>query len=450
MANKTKFVCSNCGANSAVYLGKCPVCGEWNTYEEESINTKKNERIFTRSKQSPQKIEQISLKEEMRIATPISEFNRVLGGGIVPGSLILLGGEPGIGKSTLVLQLGLALKQKVLYISGEESLQQIKLRAERLANSSNELFLLSETLLENALQAVEDMKPDIVIIDSIQTLQTEKLDSIPGTISQIKECATVIQNYAKTNHIAFIIIGHITKDGTIAGPKLLEHIVDTVLQFEGDNNFIYRILRSSKNRFGSTSEIGIFEMRNSGLEEVTNPSELLMSHSKEDYSGVSIAAVMEGVRPLLIEVQALVSSAVYGNPQRSTTTFDIRRLNMLLAVLEKKAGFRLSAKDVFLNTAGGIKIYDPSLDLAIIIAILSSDLDVNIHKNICFAGEVSLTGEIRPVSRIEQRINEAQKLGFKKIFVSKYSKNLNVQNYSIEVVLVNNIQEVFKNLFSFK
>jgi len=448
---KSTYVCASCGAHSATWIGKCPVCGEWNTYveevtvEEKSLHKKKFTQVA-----KPVLINEVEAKSEKRIVTNSNELNRVLGGGIVPGSLILLGGEPGIGKSTLALQVALNLPFKVLYVSGEESQQQIKLRSDRLQQSENQCFILSETSLENIFQNIDELNPKIVVIDSIQTIQTEKLESTPGTISQIRECTSVIQRYAKQTGVAFVIIGHINKEGSIAGPKLLEHIVDTALQFEGDRNYMYRIVRSVKNRFGSTSEIGIFEMKNTGLREVTNPSELLMSQSNEAVSGVSISATIEGIRPLLIEVQALVSSAVYGTPQRSSTTFDVRRLNMLLAVLEKRAGFRLSSKDVFLNIAGGIKVVDTALDLAVITSILSSDLDFAIPKNVCFAGEIGLSGEIRPVTRIEQRISEAEKLGMKQIFISRHTKNLDIKRFDIQVIPVGKVYEVFQKLFGKK
>jgi DNA repair protein RadA/Sms len=448
---KSTYVCASCGAHSATWIGKCPVCGEWNTYVEEVTVEEKSlhKKRFTQVAK-PVLINEVEAKSEKRIVTNSNELNRVLGGGIVPGSLILLGGEPGIGKSTLALQVALNLPFKVLYVSGEESQQQIKLRSDRLQQSENQCFILSETSLENIFQNIDELNPKIVVIDSIQTIQTEKLESTPGTISQIRECTSVIQRYAKQTGVAFVIIGHINKEGSIAGPKLLEHIVDTVLQFEGDRNYMYRIVRSVKNRFGSTSEIGIFEMKNTGLREVTNPSELLMSQSNEAVSGVSISATIEGIRPLLIEVQALVSSAVYGTPQRSSTTFDVRRLNMLLAVLEKRAGFRLSSKDVFLNIAGGIKVVDTALDLAVITSILSSDLDFAIPKNVCFAGEIGLSGEIRPVTRIEQRISEAEKLGMKQIFISRHTKNLDIKRFDIQVIPVGKVYEVFQKLFGKK
>jgi DNA repair protein RadA/Sms len=445
---KTRYVCSNCGATSATWLGKCPVCGQWNTYIEERINDKNSiKQTSLSASDEAMLLKNISGTKEKRINTNNTELNRVLGGGIVPGSIILLGGEPGIGKSTLALQMSLNLDMPILYVSGEESQHQIKLRADRIKSSENQCFIFTNTSLENILQTTDKIKPKIVVIDSIQTIQTEHLESTPGSISQIRECTSIIQRYAKKHNIAFIIIGHINKEGSIAGPKILEHIVDTVLQFEGDKNYMYRIVRSIKNRFGSTSEIGIYEMKNNGLREVINPSELLLSQSNEPVSGISIATTIEGVRPLLIEVQALVSSAAYGTPQRNSTSFDIRRLNMLLAVLEKRAGFKLSSKDVFLNIAGGLKINDTALDLAIIASVLSSDLDLPIQKNICFCGEIGLSGEIRPANRTEQRIAEAQKLGMKKIFISKYTKNLNTNRFDIQIVKVGKVSEIFQYLF---
>lgn len=448
---KSKYVCSNCGANSATWLGKCPMCGEWNTYEEEVVSTGKHSAQIVHVKESkPVKINEISSKNQPRLNTNSQELNRVLGGGIIQGSLILLGGEPGIGKSTLALQVALNLDITVLYVSGEESLQQIKLRADRVNPNSENCYVHAEVSLENILTTIDNIQPQLVVIDSIQTIQTERLESTPGSVSQVRECTTLIQRYAKQADIPFIIIGHINKEGSIAGPKILEHIVDTVLQFEGDRNFMYRILRGIKNRFGSTSEIGIFEMIQTGLREVTNPSELLMSQGNENVSGVAIAGTLEGIRPLLIEVQALVSSAVYGTPQRSSTTFDLRRLNMLLAVLEKRAGFRLSTKDVFLNIAGGIKVIDTAMDLAVIASVLSSDLDLPIPKHICFAGEIGLSGGVRPVSRIEQRISEAQKLGLSEIYISKYTKGIDFSRFKIKITQVSKVEEVFRNLFGRK
>jgi DNA repair protein RadA/Sms len=452
LKTKTIFFCKECGAQSPKWLGKCPACGNWNTYEEENVQVSSNKSVLTlpkKEKTKPKLLSGINLQEQTRIDTGNNEFNRVLGGGLVPGTIILIGGEPGIGKSTLALQIALkATNLKTLYISGEESEQQIKLRALRINKNSDNCLILNESSLENIVFHAIEIKPDLLVIDSIQTMQTEKVDSSPGTVTQIRECTNELLKLAKTYSIPTILIGHITKDGSLAGPKLLEHMVDTVLQFEGDRNHIYRIIRAVKNRFGSTSELGIFEMQQSGLREVPNPSELLLSQNEEDMSGVAISASVEGIRPFLIEVQALVSSAVYGTPQRSSTGFDLRRLNMLLAVLEKRAGFRLAQKDVFLNIAGGIKVDDPAIDLAVICAILSSDQDLSIDRTKCFAGEVGLTGEIRPVTRIEQRIIEAEKLGFTEIFISKHNKIQSLQNkFKIKISLAAKVDEVFKAMF---
>jgi len=450
---KTVYVCQNCGGKSPKWIGKCPYCNEWNTYVEEieQIQHPKHQ-THTQSKiqkATPQLISQITSSEDVRVDMLNNEFNRVLGGGLVSGSLVLIGGEPGIGKSTLILQIALNQhKLKTLYVSGEESAQQIKLRADRISQNSSNCYILSETLLENILLQVEEMNPDLVVIDSIQTIFSDKIESSPGSVSQVRECTSIIQRYAKETNTAFIIIGHINKEGNIAGPKALEHIVDTVLQFEGDTNYLYRILRSAKNRFGSTSEIGIFEMQNTGLREVLNPSELLLSHSDEQLSGVAISSTIEGIRPFLIEVQSLVSTAAYGIPQRSSTGFDLRRLSMLLAVLEKRAGFRLSTKDVFLNIAGGIKVDDPAIDMAVICAVLSSNHDLFIPRTVCFSGEVGLTGEIRPVTRIEQRIGEAQKLGFEEIYISKYNrKGIDFSKYEIKIHFIGKVDELFRRLF---
>ena len=448
---KSIYTCQNCGAQSPKWLGKCLSCGEWNTFVEEIIEKKKNQGKLSvqLSKNQALTLENIKAVKTQRISVGINEINRVLGGGIVPGSLILLGGEPGIGKSTLVLQLALQLKEeKILYTSGEESLQQIKLRAERLKISNNNCLFLNETSLEHLIAHTEQIKPDLLIIDSIQTLSTETIESSPGSVSQVRECTSVLLKFAKKNNVAIILIGHINKEGSIAGPKVLEHIVDTVLQFEGDTNFLYRLLRANKNRFGSTNELGIFEMRSDGLREITNPSEQLISKINDDISGTAIASTVEGARSFLIEIQALVSSAAYGTPQRSSTGFDLRRLNMLLAVLEKRAGFKLIAKDVFLNIAGGIKINDPAIDLAVICSILSSNIDIAIDHKTCFAAEVGLTGEIRAVSRIEQRIAEAAKLGFKKIYVPKLNKGYTASDFKIDIVKVGRVDEVFRTLFS--
>ena len=450
---KTAFFCSNCGAQSAKWMGKCNSCGEWNTLTEEVIHREeKGTRAihghpFTAKK--PAKISEITFDQEARINAHDQELNRVLGGGIVPGSLILIGGEPGIGKSTLMLQVALKCSdQKILYISGEESDQQIRMRAERIGIQNEQCFILTETNTQALFQHIDDLHPGIIIVDSIQTLQTDLIESSAGSISQIKECAAELQKYSKLSHTPVFLIGHITKDGNLAGPKILEHMVDTVLQFEGDRNYGYRILRSLKNRFGSTSELGIYEMNDTGLREVSNPSEILLSQRDDNVSGIAIAAMVEGLRPMLIETQALVSSAVYGTPQRSTTGFDVRRLNMLLAVLEKRSGFRLGHKDVFLNIAGGIKVDDPAIDLAVVAAVLSSNQDQPIDSKTCFAAEVGLSGEIRPINRAEQRISEADKLGFSRIFISKYNtKGIDRKRFSIEIIAVGKIEEVYRKLF---
>jgi DNA repair protein RadA/Sms len=431
-------------------VGRCSSCGEWNSFVEEIISTEKSSaRLSSPNSSRPVLLSDIKLQELKRMDTGNTEFNRVTGGGVVPGSLILLGGEPGIGKSTLVLQIAMNLSErKVLYISGEESLQQLKMRASRLSSKESNCFFLCETSLENILQQVESEKPDLLIIDSIQTMMTEMAESSPGSVTQIRECTTGLMKLAKSLHIAMILIGHINKEGSLAGPKVLEHIVDTVLQFEGDRNHFYRILRSAKNRFGSTSELGIYEMQQDGLHEVKNPSEMLLSHHNEGLSGTAIAASMEGMRSFLIEVQALVSSAAYSTPQRSATGFDLRRLNMLLAVLEKRAGFKLMVKDVFLNIAGGLRVDDPAMDLSIIAAILSSNFDASINKQIVFAGEVGLTGEIRPVNRIEQRIAEAEKLGFQEIYLSQYNHGIDFSRFNIKINQVQRIEKMIRMLFS--
>jgi DNA repair protein RadA/Sms len=450
--SKTVFVCQNCGVESPKWIGRCPSCKEWNTYHEEIITpASASEPSFLSGmdKRKPELLDSIEANEKNRHKTGISELDRILGGGMVSGSLILLGGEPGVGKSTLALQLALALKNtKILYVSGEESEEQISLRAHRLKDSNPQCYILSETELENILVHSENIKPGLIIIDSIQTIHTGMLESSAGSVSQVRESAAQLLKYSKITGIPVFLIGHITKDGTLAGPKVLEHIVDVVLYFEGDNNYVYRILRSVKNRFGSTSEIGIFEMTERGLKEVNNPSDLFINQHDEPLSGISIAATVDGLRPFLIETQALVSSAVYGTPQRSSTGFDIRRLNMLLAVLEKRAGFRLGIKDVFLNIAGGIKVNDPAIDLAIISSVLSSNLDIPIPREICFAGETGLSGEIRPVSRIEQRMREASKMGFKKIYISKFHKAASFKDIEIEVVPVGKIENLVRALFS--
>ena len=449
---KTIFVCQNCGAESPKWIGRCPSCKEWNTYHEEIISASSSREsglVRNLEKRKPELLDNIKAYDQNRRKTTISELDRILGGGMVSGSLILLGGEPGVGKSTLALQLALALKQTtILYVSGEESEEQISLRAQRLKNSNPLCYILCETDLESILTHSENLKPGLIIIDSIQTISTGMLDSSAGSVSQVRECAAQLLKYSKITGIPVFLIGHITKDGTLAGPKVLEHIVDVVLYFEGDNNYVFRILRPVKNRFGSVAELGIFEMVETGLREVTNPSEMFINQHDEPLSGISIAATIDGLRPFLIETQALVSSAVYGTPQRSSTGFDIRRLNMLLAVLEKRAGFRLAVKDVFLNIAGGIKVTDPGIDLSIISSVLSSNLDIPLPRQICFAGETGLSGEIRPVSRIEQRIREASKMGFRKIYFSKYQKIAALKGLEIEVIPVGKIEQLVKLLFS--
>ena len=450
--NKTVYVCQNCGAESPKWIGKCPACKEWNTYHEEIIPASDNKNmsfVAGQEQRKPERLDEIKHNEFGRQLSGISEFDRILGGGIVQGSLILLGGEPGVGKSTLALQIALALKgKKILYVSGEESEEQISLRAGRMKKQNAECYILGETELERILVHSENLKPGLIIIDSVQTINSSSLESSAGTVSQVRECAAKLLKYSKITGIPIILIGHITKDGTLAGPKVLEHIVDVVLYFEGDNNYVYRILRAAKNRFGSTSELGIFEMAENGLREVINPSELFINQREESLSGIAIAATVDGIRPFLIETQALVSTAVYGTPQRSSTGYDIRRLNMLLAVLEKRAGFKLGSKDVFLNIAGGLKVNDPALDMAILGSILSSNLDIPIHSATCFAGEAGLSGEIRPVARIEQRIREADRMGFSKIFVSKYNKNIAVENVKIQVVTVGKIENLVRALFN--
>ena len=450
---KTVYVCQNCGVDSPKWIGKCPSCGEWNSYVEE-IFSKDSAPKFQMAgveitKQKPILISDVETDDETRIDTSSNELNRVLGGGLVPGSLVLIGGEPGIGKSTLVLQVVLNLKgRRTLYISGEESVKQLKLRAERLKFDNPDCYIVSETSLEQIFVHIQNIQPDVVIVDSIQTVSTEMIESSPGSVSQVRECTANLLKFCKTTSIPVLLIGHINKEGSIAGPKVLEHIVDTVLQFEGDQHYMYRILRPIKNRFGSTSELGIFEMQQNGLREVSNPSELLLSQNHEGLSGVAIASAIEGIRPFLIEVQALVSSAAYGTPQRSSTGFDLRRLNMLLAVLEKRAGFKIAQKDVFLNIAGGIKVNDPAIDLAVISAILSSNVDIAIEKQVCMAGEVGLSGEIRPINRIEQRILEAEKLGFKKMIIPDINlKSINLTKLNIELIRVKKVEEAFRVLF---
>lgn len=447
---KTSFFCQNCGTQYSKWQGQCNACKEWNTIVEEVIQKeeKTSWKPTSEVKKAPKplRIKDIDSTQEIRLDTSDGELNRVLGGGLVPGSLTLLGGEPGIGKSTLLLQIALKLPYKTLYVSGEESQKQIKMRAERIENRFENCFILTETKTQNIFKQIQEMEPEIVIIDSIQTLHTDYIESTAGSISQIRECTAEIIKFAKETNVPVLLIGHITKDGTIAGPKILEHMVDTVLQFEGDRNHVYRILRSLKNRFGSTAEIGIYEMQGSGLREVANPSEILISHKDEELSGTAIASTLEGMRPLMIEIQALVSTAVYGTPQRSTTGYNAKRLNMILAVLEKRAGFRLGAKDVFLNVTGGISVDDPAIDLAVVAAILSSNEDIPVGKDFCFAGEVGLAGEIRPVNRVEQRILEAEKLGFSTIFVSKYNK-ISLKETLIQVKLVAKIEDVVSELF---
>ena len=431
-------------------LGRCPVCGEWGTYEEEVVESGRNAgvskyRTIDKSA-APKRLQDIVATEESRIDMQNGELNRVLGGGLVPGSLVLLGGEPGIGKSTLALQVLMQMGgRKTFYASGEESVRQLKLRAERLAGNAENLFISSETSLERILDQVKELEPEVVVVDSIQTIGTETIEASIGSLSQVRECAARIMEFAKTRNIPFIIIGHINKEGSLAGPKVLEHIVDTVLQFEGDQHYMYRILRAQKNRFGSTSELGIYEMRAEGLREVSNPSELLLSTAREGLSGIAIAAAVEGVRPFLIEVQSLVSSAAYGTPQRSSTGFDGRRLNMLLAVLEKRVGFKLLQKDVFLNIAGGLRVQDPAIDLAVLAAVLSSNMDIALDAGTCLCGEVGLAGEIRPVTRIEQRITEAQKLGFKRIMIPAEQK-VDTKRFTIEIVPVKKVTDAFRML----
>ena len=447
---KIQYVCSSCGAKAPQMIGRCPVCGEWGTYEEEESQDLGSKKGVVSRGAHPQRVQDVQAQEEMRIDMQSSELNRVLGGGLVPGSLVLLGGEPGIGKSTLALQVLMKMgARRTLYASGEESAKQLKLRAERLAGSPDNLYIMAETSLERILDSVAQLQPDVVVVDSIQTIGTESIEASIGSLSQVRECAAKILQYAKETNTPFIIVGHINKEGALAGPKVLEHVVDTVLQFEGDQHYVYRILRAQKNRFGSTSELGIFEMQQDGLREVNNPSELLLSYNRDGLSGIAIAAAVEGVRPLLIEVQALVASAAYGTPQRSSTGFDGRRLNMLLAVLEKRVGFKLLQKDVFVNIAGGLRVNDPAIDLAVLAAVLSSNMDIALDEQICITGEVGLAGEIRPVNRIDQRIREAEKLGFKTIIVPKGQK-FNTQNLKIQVVEISRVVEAFKFLFKKK
>ncbi|MFT3910001.1 MAG: DNA repair protein RadA [Ferruginibacter sp.] len=453
---RSAFFCQNCGYESSKWVGKCPSCEQWNTFVEEVIvkgndKTEKEDwkELSGKGKLKTVSINDVSSAEEKRIVTADPELNRVLGGGIVMGSIVLVAGEPGIGKSTLFLQIGLMLKDVVtLYISGEESEQQIKMRADRVGKSNDDFYLLTETNTQTIFKEIKKLKPQIVIVDSIQTLQSPFVESSPGSISQIRECAAELQRYAKETNTPVFLIGHITKDGNIAGPKILEHMVDTVLQFEGDRHYAYRLLRTLKNRFGSTSELGIYEMSGEGMRSVTNPSEILITQKEDQLSGIAIAATIEGIRPLLIETQALVTQSVYGTPQRTVSGFDLRRLQLLLAVLEKRGGFHFGVKDVFINIAGGIKVEDPSIDLAIVCALLSSYEDAPLPQHICFAGEVGLSGEIRAVNRIEQRIAEAEKLGFEKIILSKYNaKSLGKLKFKIDVVALGKVEEVYKYLF---
>ena len=455
---KSAYFCQSCGYESAKWLGKCPSCNQWNTFVEEVIEkpTAANATVWKTSTggaqrvNKPSKLEEIQSATEERLLTGDQELDRVLGGGLVPGSVTLIGGEPGIGKSTLMLQLALNIKQKrVLYVSGEESEQQIKMRAERITKTPKaDCFILTETSTQNIFKQLEQLEPEILVIDSIQTLHSAHIESTPGSVSQVRECTAELLRFAKETATPVFLIGHITKDGAIAGPKILEHMVDTVLQFEGDRHHIYRILRSIKNRFGAAAELGIYAMHGSGLREVSNPSEVLLSQRDEELSGITIGATIEGARPMVIETQALVSISAYGTPQRSATGFDTKRMNMLLAVLEKRCGFRLSAKDVFLNIAGGIKVEDPAIDLSIIAAIISSHEDIPVSSKICFAAEVGLSGEIRAVNRVEQRILEAEKLGFEQIFISSYNlKGINRDKFKINLVTVSKIEEVFTALF---
>jgi len=451
---KSVFVCQNCGNESPKWEGKCYACGEWNTFVEETKITgkAKNSRPGTviAERTKPMPVSKVSVEELPRLNTGNEELNRILGGGLVPGAMVLIGGEPGIGKSTLVLQTALNLPDvKVLYVSGEESPQQIKLRADRISSqSADNCHVVSEVLVEHILKHIDNEAPDVLVVDSVQTLETERIESAPGSVSQIRECTATILRACKEKHIPVFLIGHITKEGSLAGPKVLEHMVDVVLQFEGDRHHMYRILRSIKNRFGSTNEIGIFEMLGTGLREVSNPSELLLATQQKQMSGVAISAALEGVRPFLIEIQALASTAAYQNPQRSVTGYDLRRLNMLLAVLEKRAGFKLATKDVFLNIAGGLKVNDPAIDLAVITAVLSSNMDMTISPDVCMTGEVGLSGEIRPVTRLDQRIGEAAKLGFKTIIIPSYVKGVNLSSYDIQIIKASKIEEAFKFLFA--
>ncbi len=451
--SKTIYVCQNCGATSPKWLGKCQACHEWNTLQEEvSVKTNRQNTLLPEDKTSKAvPINEIKVEETQRIDTQNNELNRTLGGGLVKGSVVLIGGEPGIGKSTLALQMALDLtKHKILYVSAEESLQHVKIRADRLGRLNPQCLILSETSLEKIFLQIKQHNPEIIIIDSIQTIYTSTADAIPGSITQIRECTQHLVKYAKTYETPIILIGHINKAGHLAGPKVLEHVVDTVLQFEGDQHHIYRILRANKNRFGAVGEPGIFEMANNGLREVSNPSELLLSDKQNETAGVAAAATIEGIRPLMTEVQALVSNSSFSSPQRNATGFDRNRLNMLLAVIEKRLGYKISDKDVFLNTTGGLKIEDPAADLAVISALISSGVDISIDRNICFAGEIGLSGEIRAVSRINQRINEAQKLGFNTIYVSQQNKNISKSIKNINVIQIQKIEEFVKKMLNKK
>ena len=460
--DKIAYVCSNCGQESSKWIGKCPSCGQWNTFKEIRIASDTGQQAARQTAMSvrhghgqthrnkPMLLRDISAQDEPRIDMHDDELNRVLGGGLVPGSIVLLGGEPGIGKSTLTLQTILRMpERRILYVSGEESAHQLKMRANRISHPENETCqILCETSLENIFDHIREVQPELVIIDSIQTISTEDVDSSPGSITQVRECASALLRFAKTSGIPVILIGHINKEGTLAGPKILEHIVDTVIQFEGDQHYMYRILRSIKNRFGSTSELGIYEMQQTGLRQVNNPSELLLSQDHEGLSGVAISSAIEGVRPFLVETQALVSSAAYGTPQRSATGFDQRRLNMLLAVLEKRVGFKLMQKDVFINIAGGLRVTDLAMDLSVIAAVLSSNVDTAIESGWCMAGEVGLSGEVRPVNRIEQRVAEAEKLGFTHMIIPKYNiQSINREKFNIELIPVRKVEEALRALF---
>lgn len=451
-AMKTMWFCTSCGADSPKWVGKCPACGAWNTMVEEKVGQASPTSavpLSSKGRSKPQPVNQIEAVDEPRIHMPSEELNRVLGGGLVRGSIVLLGCEPGIGKSTLVLQNLLAIRnRRILYVSGEESSTQLKLRADRIGRGSDNVFIVCETSLENIFKHIEDVEPEILVVDSIQTIATETLDSSAGSVGQVRECAASLLKFAKESGVPVLLIGHINKEGTLAGPKVLEHIVDAVLQFEGDRQYMYRLLRAIKNRFGSTSEIGIYEMVQRGLREVSNPSEMLMSHGGEELSGVAVGVTLEGIRPFLMEIQALVSTAAYGTPQRSVTGYDAKRVNMLLAVLEKRVGFKLGAKDVFLNIAGGIKVNDPALDLAVIAAILSSNVDMVIPRGWCMTGEVGLTGEIRPVTRIEQRISEAQKLGMTDIIIPQGNiKGFDTSKLTIRIHEVAKVADAFRELF---